>query len=51
MKSKNKIWIAGITILLAGMGIFAIHKTKKFQIKWDLDDTQLGEEMCQNCRC
>jgi len=51
MKSKSKFWIVGIAVLLTGVGIFAIYKTKKLQINWDLDDIMLGEEMCQNCRC
>lgn len=48
MKTKYKLWIAG-AIIAAGIGIFAIHKTKKLQVIWHSEDFELGEFMCQNC--
>lgn len=49
MKKLHLYLLIGSLALASGLGIYAIHKTKKVQFSWHTSDDEFGERMCENC--
>ncbi len=51
MKNKQRYWLAGVLLFAAGVGLFAILKTKSVNVSWNLDNAEFGTTLCENCGC
>jgi len=49
-KSTTYIVLGGLAALTA-IAFFAMRKTKKVAFIWNTEDTDFGENLCQNCNC
>jgi len=49
MKNNQRYWLAGALLFAAGIGLFAVLKTKSVNISWDADETEFGTTLCENC--